>query len=137
MTQSSEERIPDADTQASARIIPFDRQSELQRAVQRRAQERIEADAHPPKVPLLRKIITFAIALVPVGLTVAAFLVAVHAVRVITSIVTAPAASPPVEAQVPVEESAPIEQRDGVVILLPDRSVAPPTAEAPSEDDAP
>ena len=75
----------------SARIIPFERpQSELQRAVQRRAQEHIEAQSVKPKTSKVRKLVTFAVALVPVTLIFSGFLLAVHAVRIITSLYATP-----------------------------------------------
>jgi len=68
MTQSSEERVPSTEDESStARILPFERpQSELQRAVQQRAQERIEAEQIKPKVSNVRRFMTLIAALVPV-----------------------------------------------------------------------
>jgi hypothetical protein len=133
MTQSSEERVLQSpDSPPSARIIPFERPvSELQRAVQQRAQERIEAEEHKPKVSKTRRLVTFAVALIPVTIIFSGFLVAVHAVRVITSLYATPTktTSQPVEA-------APEAPEPGVVILVPDSSVAPkpaPEASAPAQ----
>jgi hypothetical protein len=119
MTQSSEERVPQSsDPSPTARIIPFERPlSELQRAVQQRAQERLEAENVKPKVSKARRIITFAIALIPVALIFSGFLVAVHAVRVITSLY----ATPPAQTSQPVEE-APEPPQPGVVILVPEKT---------------
>jgi hypothetical protein len=131
MTQSSEERLPEAPvSQPTARIIPFDRQSELQRAVQQRAQEHLDAEAIKPKVPLVRRVVIFAVALIPVAIIVAGFMATVHAVRVITSLYApAPATqTPPAEAQA--------ESQPGVVILVPDKSIIPPPAETQSSTPA-
>ena len=123
MTQSSEERLPQpTDTPSSARIIPFERpQSELQRAVQQRAQERLEAEGNKPKASKVRRVLTFAVALIPVTLIFSGFLVAVHAVRVITSLYAKPNATQPTE-QI---ETVPDVQQPGVVILMPDSPSAP------------
>ena len=132
MTQSSEERLPQpTDTPSSARIIPFERpQSELQRAVQQRAQERLEAEGNKPKASKVRRVLTFAVALIPVTLIFSGFLVAVHAVRVITSLYAKPNVTQPSE-QI---ETVPDVQEPGVVILMPDSSSAP---KASSEQAAP
>ena len=132
MTQTSEERLPQSSSsQHTARIIPFERQSELQRAVQQRAQERIEAESIKPKVPVVRRLLTFAAALIPVAIIFSGFLVAVQAVRMITSLYATPANEP----AAPVEEvQAPVQP--GVVILVPDKSVAPlPPANPPAAED--
>lgn len=143
MTQSSEERVPaEGDEPSTARILPFERPpSELQRAVQQRAQERIEAEQIKPKVSNVRRVMTLIVALVPVLLLLAGFLVAVQAVRFITSLYAqppAPVEAPPAESQ---EQEPP---QPGVVILVPDRSIpvdaakqAPATAEPPDAAKAP
>ncbi|HEY6644957.1 hypothetical protein [Povalibacter sp.] len=134
MTQSSEERLPESPTpQATARIIPFDRQSELQRAVQQRAQEHLDAEAAKPKVPILRRVVIFLVALIPVAIIVAGFMMTVHAVRVITSLyATTPDTQP-----APPPAEVPSEPQSGVVILVPDRTMLPPPADtqpaAPAE----
>src|SRR5262245_26535191 len=121
MTQSSEERVSQAAVDPpSARVIPFERpRSELQRAVQERAQARIDAEAVKPKVSPLRRLVTFAVALIPVTIIFSGFLLAVHAVRLITSLYAKPAQSTPQPepAEPPVDTSQP-----GVVILVPDKS---------------
>ena len=129
MTPSTEERLsPESATPHTARIIPFDRQSELQKAVQQRAQAHLDAAAIKPKVPIARRLITFAIALIPVAIIFTGFLLAVHAVRVITSLY---ATTPQTQTAAP----APVEQapaEPGVVILVPDKAIAP-SAEAQEE----
>lgn len=129
MTQSSEERMPESAAPAStARIIPFERpQTVLQRAVQERAQERIEAAKIKPKVSPLRRVITFAVALIPVSIIFTGFLLAVHAVRVITSLYSQPAPAQ----SAPQEEAPPEPSQPGIVILVPDKSVAPQAAKEP------
>jgi len=130
MTQSSEERVPESENVPSAVIIPFERQSELQRAVQQRAQERIEAQSVKPKVPTARRLVIFAVALIPVSLVFTGFVLAVHAVRVITSLY----ATPPAQSAAPAAEvAAPEPQQPGVVILVPEQ----PAVTANPKSDAP
>jgi len=131
MTQSSEERVPSpGDDSSTARILPFERpQSELQRAVQQRAQERIEAEQIKPKVSNVRRLMTLIAALVPVLLTLAGFLVAVQAVRFVTSLY----ATPPAPAEAPAAEQAPEPSQPGVIMLVPDRSIpVDPAKQAPA-----
>ena len=93
MSQRPEEPLSDEPAAPQkARVIPFERpQSELQRAVQIRAQERIDAESVKPKRSPVRSILTLAAALVPVLLIFSGFFVAVQAVRLITSLyATAP-----------------------------------------------
>jgi hypothetical protein len=126
MNQSSEEFVPQtAEAPPTARIIPFERpQSELQRAVQQRAQECIEAEGKPQKVSKTRRLVTFAVALIPVAIIFTGFLFAVHAVRVITSLYSnLPTANEPAPA-------APEAPQPGVVILVP-HSAVPPNAPQP------
>ena len=132
MSQSSEERVPQAeDSPPTARIIPFERpQNELQRAVQQRAQEHIEAEAIKPKVSPTRRVVTFLVALIPVALIFSGFLLAVHAVRLITSLYATPSSQ-----AAPVPEETTTEPQPGVVILVPDKTLTP--AEPASEDKAP
>ncbi|HEU4484675.1 MAG TPA: hypothetical protein VFR96_04235 [Povalibacter sp.] len=125
MTQTSEERIPEFPT--PARVLPFERQSELQRAIQERAQERIDAESAKPRVSVARRIVTFAVALIPVGIIFSGFLLAVHAVRIITSLysrenTTTSAPAPETDSSEP-----------GVVILVPDKSITPAPDEAPPQ----
>src|SRR5690606_22234108 len=80
-TQQSEERVPESgaagrDQPPSARILPFERRSELQRAIQVRAQETLdrerdrEREERRPKP--LKWLILLALAAVPVLLTLGA-----------------------------------------------------------------
>jgi len=122
MSQHSEDRIEDAPPASqpaqSARILPFERpQSDLQRAIQLRAQEAMdierdrEREAHKPQP--LRWLIIFAIALIPVVLIFGAvdgFLRALQKVNETYKSMPAPAPSQPVE-------EAPATITPGVVIL--------------------
>ena len=81
MTQHSEERLPETEGapsgHAGARILPFERpQSELQRAVQQRAQEALdldrERDREKRRPQPLKWLAIFALACIPVLLTVSA-----------------------------------------------------------------
>src|ERR1041384_4998804 len=81
MTQHSEERLPETEgapsLRAGARILPFERpQSELQRAIQQRAQEALDRDAELDREKRrpqpLKWLTIFALACVPVLLTVVA-----------------------------------------------------------------
>lgn len=142
MSHSSEERVPQsAESPSTARILPFERpQNELQRAVQQRAQEHLDAASIKPKVSKVRAIVGLAAALVPVLLTFFGFIVAVHAVRIITSLYATPQQS--TETPAPVQSDEPPEQRPGVVMIVPDKSItaAPPqtapAAGSPSEPSA-
>lgn len=132
MSQPSEERLSDEPAAPQkARVIPFERpQSDLQRAVQIRAQERIDAESIKPKISPLRSLVTLAVALIPVLLIFSGFFVAVQAVRLITSLYATPA-----QATAPEQEQSPQPQQPGVVMLVPDRSIAAmPPAQSPPEE---
>ena len=81
MTQHSEERLPETEgapsARAGARILPFERpQSDLQRAIQQRAQDALDRDAEldrEKRRPQPVKWLTiFALACIPVLLTIGA-----------------------------------------------------------------
>jgi hypothetical protein len=81
MTQHSEERLPEAEgapsVRAGALILPFERpQSELQRAIQQRAQDALDRDAELDREKRrpqpLKWLTIFALACIPVLLTVVA-----------------------------------------------------------------
>jgi hypothetical protein len=134
MSQHSEDRLEDASPAAqsaqSARILPFERpQSDLQRAVQLRAQEAMDIerdrDREASKPQPLRWLIIFAIALIPVVLTFGAvdgFLRAFYKINETYSSMPVPEQSQPVE-------EAPATPTPGVVILQPyeERKQAPPS----------
>lgn len=138
MTQPSEERFHESADQpkTSARILPFERPpSDLQRAIQARAQEALERDRERAKTKPapLRWTIMFLLALVPVVLLVLgidAFVRVFHKINDHYSKLPIPAAQ---EAQAPAE--GPRQQRPGVVILesLPQQTTAPTPAEAAEE----
>jgi hypothetical protein len=123
MSQPSEDRAEDSAPgpapSQSARILPFERpQSELQRAIQLRAQEAMdierdrEREANKPHP--LRWIVIFLIALIPVVLIFGAvdgFLRAFY--RVNETFNSAPAP----QEQAPGETAAPQASQPGVVIL--------------------
>lgn len=137
MSQQPNERVSDQPAAPhKARILPFERpQSELQRAVQIRAQERIDAESIKPKTSAVRSLVTLAAALVPVLLIFSGFFVAVHAVRLITSLY---ATAPQVEAPAPEQSElqTPEPPQPGVVILVPDRSITMPRQNTPSATDS-
>lgn len=131
MSQPEERLSDEPAAPQKAQVIPFERpQSDLQRAVQIRAQERIDAESIKPKISPLRSLVTLAVALIPVFLIFSGFFVAVHAVRLITSLyATAPQAPAPEQEQSP---------QPGVVMLVPDRSIVgtPPAHSPPEETEA-
>jgi hypothetical protein len=145
MTQSSEDRLPDQaapSTQKSAQILPFERpRSELQKAVQLRAQEALDLDRDRTraarKISPLRAIVIFALAAIPVYLMFSAFdsfVRVLHRVNAMLDEQPLPPAPPPVQQPGPSEP--------GVVILVTPTEgratgsatpgATPPTSEAPS-----
>lgn len=149
MTQHSEERLPETEVAPSARagaqILPFERpQSELQRAIQERAQHALdrdrELDQEKRRPQPLKWLTIFALASIPVLLTI----VAVDGfVRVFHKVAATYSSEPPQEQQAaPAEtESSP---QPGVVMLQSydassnaQRSATSPGASAPPATDAP
>ena len=131
MSQYSEDRLqtPFEERAQSARILPFERpQSDLQKAVQQRAQEAIELNRHraqTQKPPAARWIIGLAVALVPVLLllgSVDGFLRVFHRINSMYENMPAPTPAPAAE--------EPFESEPGVVMLRPmdeaSRAPAPP-----------
>ncbi len=124
MTQHSEERLPETEGAASvrtgARILPFERpQSELQRAIQQRAQETIdlnlERDREKRRPQPLKWAAIFALACVPVVLTLGAvdgFLRVFHQVTATFSSMPAPEAQE--QQTAPSEE---VQTTPGIVML--------------------
>lgn len=146
MTQHSEERLPETEGAPSvrpgARILPFERpQSELQRAIQQRAQEALDRDAELDREKRrpqpLKWLTIFALACIPVLLTIVAvdgFLRVFHKVADMYS-------SPPQQAQPAETES---NSTPGVVMLqsyetpsTTQRSDPPPAASPPPAEEAP
>ena len=89
----------------------------------------MDAEAIKPRVSATRRVVIFALALIPVSLIVAGFLLAVHAVRVITALYS----QPTTQTAAP-EQPAPEPPQPGVVILVPDSSIA---TEQPAKPAAP
>ena len=122
MTQHSEERLPESEgapsARSGARILPFERpQSELQRAIQQRAQEALdrdqELDREKRRPQPLKRLAIFALACIPVLLTVGAvdgFLRVFH--KVMATYTSMPSPSQEQQAVPSDEPSEP-----GVVIL--------------------
>lgn len=141
MTQHSEERLPEAGSSdgegkpSSARILPFERpQSDLQRAIQLRAQEALDRERERERAERrpqpLKWVIVFAIAIIPVILLFGAvdgFLRAMQKVNQMNQ------SAPVPEQQAPVEEQPPVVSQPGVVILQP--YVAPAESQAPAAKD--
>lgn len=146
MTQHSEERLPETQgepsARAGARILPFERpQSDLQRAIQQRAQDALDRDAElerEQRRPQPVKWLTiFALACIPVLLTIVAvdgFLRVFHKVADMYS-------DPPAQQQQQQEAApeAPDQSRPGIVMLQPydvpnaeQRSTPAPDANPPA-----
>jgi hypothetical protein len=148
MTQHSEERLPETDGEPSvrsgARILPFERpQSELQRAIQQRAQEALDRDAELDREKRrpqpLKWLTIFALACIPVLLTIVAvdgFLRVFHKVAAIYS------ETPPAQ-----QQQAPpsdVQSQPGIVMLESfdapsdtQRNATQPNASAPPPADRP
>jgi hypothetical protein len=120
MTQHSEERIPETEGEASvhagARILPFERpQSELQRAIQQRAQQALDLDREREtrRPQPLKWLAIFALACIPVLLT---FTAVDGFVRVFQKIAATYATEPAVQQQTAPSEPEAAPQ-PGVVML--------------------
>ena len=121
MTQHSEERLPETEVapsvRAGARILPFERpQSDLQRAIQQRAQDALdrdrELDREKRRPQPLKWLAIFALACIPVLLTIGAvdgFLKVFHKVAAMYT-------AAPVQEQQPVQ-SDDVQSQPGVVML--------------------
>jgi len=145
MTQHSEERLPETEgapsARAGARILPFERpQSELQRAIQQRAQDALDRDAElereKSRPQPLKWLTIFALACIPVLGTVVAvdgFLRVFHKVAAIYS------AEPPAkEQQQAAPSDEPSQSQPGVVMLesFDGSAQKPPDVTAPTEPPA-
>jgi hypothetical protein len=145
MTHQSEERVPSTtgdspQAPASAQILPFERpQSDLQRAIQLRAQEAIDRDRDRDREERrpqpLKWLIILLIAAIPVVLIFGAvdgFLRAFYKINE-----TYNSAPPPAQVeQAPATEN--VQTTPGVVLLQPYDQPAPPVAApAPDEKQAP
>ena len=145
MTQHSEERLPETEgapsVRTGARILPFERpQSELQRAIQQRAQETIdlglERDREKRRPQPLKWAAIFVLACVPVALTLGAvngFLKVFHQVTATFS------STPAADAQEPAAASDEQAQTTPGVVMLEayevpreaERSAPSPAAKSP------
>jgi hypothetical protein len=123
MSQQSEERLPETEGEQSvrsgARILPFERpQSELQRAIQQRAQESLdlnrERDAETRRPQPLKWLTIFALACIPVLLTIAAI---DGFVRVFHKVNEMYLTEPPAQQQQAAPVAAEAEPPPGVVML--------------------
>lgn len=123
MTQHSEERLPEtegaASVNAGARILPFERPpSDLQRAIQQRAQEALdvdrERDREKRRPKPLKWLAIFALACIPVLLTVTAV---DGFVRVFHKIVATYSEAPPTQEQQAAPSEPEAASQPGVVML--------------------
>ena len=147
MTQHSEERLPETEGAPSvrngARILPFERpQSELQRAIQQRAQQALDRDAELDREKRrpqpLKWLTIFALACIPVLLTVVAvdgFLRVFHKVAAIYS------AEPPAQQQQQSPPQSDAQSQPGIVMLqsfdTPTDKQSQPSAGSPPAADPP
>jgi hypothetical protein len=140
MSQQSEERVSDLaeSPPATARVVPFERpQSELQRAVQQRAQEAIElerARAASRRPPVWRRGLVLALATIPVFITFGAAVGFIGALRQFNSAVlnSQPAAPADNAGQT---TSQPSTSLQGDIVML--QPLAPSNAPSKSRDVAP
>jgi hypothetical protein len=133
MSHTSEDRVPSADEQRTegARIIPFERpQSELQKAMQARAQEHLdrerEREKESRKVAPLRSIVIVILAAIPV---IAIFGAVDQFLRVVQKFMAIQASQPAQTTPEPAAEQVESSSEDGVVFLQPNLSETqqPPT----------
>ena len=148
MTQHSEERLPETEgaqsVRAGARILPFERPpSELQRAIQQRAQEALEVgrerERETRRPQPLKWAAIFVLASIPVLLTIGAvdgFL------RVFHKVMETYASAPPAQEQQ--TEPSDVQSQPGVVMLESydtpsdaQRSATAPGAKSPPAADPP
>jgi hypothetical protein len=120
MSQPSEDRLPEPEQPQRVQVLPSERPtSELQRAVQLRAQEsmerqRVRASKRPNPI---RRVVAFALALIPVTLLflgIDALLRVFHHINYLYNSPEANVATVPLEPEVEVSEPQP-----GVVLLQP------------------
>jgi hypothetical protein len=139
MTQHSEERLPETEgappVRGGARILPFERPpSELQRAIQQRAQETLdvgrERDREKRRPQPLKWLAIFALACIPVLLTIGAvdgFL------RVFHKVMATYTSEPPAAQEQQAEPSA-VQSQPGVVMLESYDTPSDPQRSAPAPD---
>ncbi|HKU13891.1 MAG TPA: hypothetical protein VJQ52_05820 [Steroidobacteraceae bacterium] len=141
MTQHSEERLATEgapSVRSGARILPFERpQSELQRAIQQRAQEAIdldrERDRETRRPQPLKWLAIFALACIPVVLTFGAVDAFVRVFHKVTEVYSSQSKSQPQQQPVAPVMEEPASQ-PGVVILQPyDAAPGAQSGAAPAE----
>jgi hypothetical protein len=135
MPQSPPERKFDStESPRKASVVPFERpQSDAQRTVRQRVQERLDREGVrvKPRVSAKRVLLTLAVALIPVILTFTSADAVLRRVQLLTRLYTKPAPAQPA----PVEEP----EDPGVVIMMPDptlNSSTPTSQSATSEAEA-
>jgi hypothetical protein len=128
MSQYSEERVSDVVVPLPVRgqVVPFERpQSELQRAVQERAQERIDRARSKPRIGPMRMIVTIAVATIPVLILLGMINGAVRGIHLLTTFYAARASATTTTKPAPAAEP----QQSDVVLLVPTAPAKQPPAE--------
>jgi hypothetical protein len=129
MSQPSEDRSPEATpSRQTARVLPFERSSELQRAVQQRAMESMERtrEREMTKPNPVRRLAMFALALIPVGLLFGAVDGLLRVFHHMNDLYNSPDANPaPTVIEAPQLESS----EPGVVLLQPPKNLDKPPAQ--------
>lgn len=119
MSQTSEERAT-TDAAPTARILPFERpQSDIQRAIQERAQENIELQQARRrfKPTPMRWVVIFMAAVIPVGLMLGAMDGILRAMQMLNAMYEKEDAERARQAPPPVQVEEP--QQPGIVLLKP------------------
>lgn len=137
MNDASEERAPDTrePLPPKGRVLPFEKpQNAMQRAVQVRAQEQVERQRYKPKVAPLRVVVTVGVALLPVLLLLGAADIFVRGMHLIMSMHAAKAPTQQSAPQ-PVQPAPeqPVQQQEGVIMLVPPQASEPPAAPSKEE----
>jgi hypothetical protein len=136
MNQYSEERASDVVVPLPVRgqVVPFERpQSELQRAVQERAQERIDRARSKPRIGPMRMIVTIAVATIPVLILLGMINGAVRGIHLLTNFYAARATATATTKSPPSPTAKP--QQSDVVLLVPtDPAKQPPAENAPAAE---
>jgi hypothetical protein len=135
MPQSPPERKFDStESPRKASVVPFERpQSDAQRTVRQRVQERLDREGVriKPRVSAKRVLLTLAVALIPVILTFTSADAVLRRIQLLTRLYTKPAPAQPAPAEEP--------EDPGVVIMMPDPTLDSGSAAkqgAPSEDES-
>ena len=146
MSQHSEERLPETDGEPSvrngARILPFERpQSELQRAIQQRAQQTLdldrERDRETRRPQPLKWLTIFALACIPVLLTIVAIDGFVRVFHKVTEMYSSEAPPQGQSQQQPTAPGEATTSRPGIVMLESYDAPGAPRSAAPAEASPP